>query len=282
MDWTAVLQQFLQNVVLFIPRLIAALVIFIASFVLSIFGARAVRKAARARIRDPETLQLLYLLTRWGILVLGTVIALDQVNFDVTSFIAGLGIIGFTVGFALQDIARNFVAGLLLLVQQPFDIGDAVKVGEYTGTVLEIRLRDTVIKTWDGEKVLLPNIEVYTQPIVNYSDLPLRRRTVHIALGYDEDVGRAIGVFLEAIRGVDGVLTDPAPNLFVNQLGDFALDLVAQFWVNQRTHSLIKVHSQVVQAIKEAAEAAGIELPYPTQTVRLEGTAPLATRPPTS
>jgi len=274
MDWNTMLREFLQSTLLFIPRLIAALVIFIAAIFVSALAARSVQRALRKKVRDLETVRLLSLLTRWGILVLGTVVALQQVNFDLTGFLAGLGIIGFTVGFALQDIARNFVAGVLLLLQQPFDIGDAVEAGGYAGTVVDIRLRDTVIRTWDGEKVILPNIEVYTRPIVNYSDLPLRRRTVRIGLGYGEDVGRAVAVFLEAIRQVEGVLDDPAPAVLVEELGDSALLLAARFWVNQRTHSLLEVHSRVVRAVKEAAEAAGIELPYPTQTVRLEGPLP--------
>jgi len=146
--------------------------------------------------------------------------------------------------------------------------------------VMDIRLRDTVIKTWDGEVAIVPNIEVYTQPIVNYSDLPLRRRTIRVGIGYGEDIGRAARVFLEAVRKIDGVLADPAPTVMVEGLGDSAVELVIRFWLNQETHSLIEVHSQVVQAIKEAAEAAGIDLPYPTQTVRVEGALPLATPPP--
>ncbi|HHS96513.1 MAG TPA: mechanosensitive ion channel [Chloroflexi bacterium] len=274
MDWDGVLQDFLRDLIGFIPRLIAALVIFVATLIFSALVARWVKRAGRAKIKDPETLHALSLLFRWGILVVGTIVALDQMNFDVTGFLAGLGVLGFTVGFAMQDIARNFVAGILLLIQQPFDIGDAVKVGEFTGKVVDIRLRDTVIQTWDGELVIVPNIEVYTRPIVNYSDLPLRRRTIRVRVGYDEDIGRAAKVFLETVRGVDGVLADPAPTVMVEGLGDSAVELAIRFWLNQETHSLIQVHSQAVQAIKEAAEAEGIDLPYPTQTIRVEGAVP--------
>jgi small conductance mechanosensitive channel len=205
------------------------------------------------------------------VIVLGLVVALGQVNFDVTGFVAGLGIAGFAIGFALQDIARNFVAGILLLVRQPFNVGDAVEVGDYAGTVLEITTRDTVLKTWDGEMVIVPNMDVFTNAIKNYSQLPLRRCTVNIGLGYDEDVDQATGVFLEAVRGVAGVQDDPAPEVLAENPGDSALMLAARFWVNQQTHGLFVVHSQVVQAIKEPAEREGIDLPYPVQTVRLEG-----------
>jgi small conductance mechanosensitive channel len=270
MDLSAPLQAFVQEALQFIPKLIVALIVFGVSLFLSVVAARWTERTARTKIDDKETLLLLSRLARWAVVVLGTVLALDQVNFDVTGFVAGLGIAGLTIGFALQDITRNFIAGLILLVRQPFDIGDGVEVAGHAGTVLEITTRDTVLKAWDGEMVILPNLEVFTQPIINYSDLPNRRRTIQIGLGYGEDVERVTELLLEAIRGVDGVLVDPAPELLADNLGDSTLNLSARFWVNQETHGLFDVHSAVVRTIKEAAEQEGIDLPYPIQTVRLE------------
>ena len=276
MDLSAPLQSLLEQVMRFIPKLMAALVTFGASLLLSVVATRWTRRAASTRLDDEETLLLLSRLARWTVIVLGTVLALDQVDFDVTGFVAGLGIAGLTIGFALQDITRNFIAGLILLVRQPFDIGDGVEVAGHAGTVLEITTRDTVLKTWDGEMVILPNLEVFTQPIINYSDLPNRRRTIQIGLGYGEDVERVTELLLEAIQGVDGVLVDPAPELLAEKLGDSTLDLAARFWVNQETHGLFDVHSAVVRTIKQVAEQEGIDLPYPIQTVRLEGPPPEA------
>jgi small conductance mechanosensitive channel len=270
MDLSAPLQAFVQEALQFIPKLIVALIVFGVSLFLSVVAARWTERTARTKIDDKETLLLLSRLARWAVVVVGTVLALDQVNFDVTGFVAGLGIAGLTIGFALQDITRNFIAGLILLVRQPFDIGDGVEVAGHAGTVLEITTRDTVLKAWDGEMVILPNLEVFTQPIINYSDLPNRRRTIQIGLGYGEDVERVTELLLEAIRGVDGVLVDPAPELLADNLGDSTLNLSARFWVNQETHGLFDVHSAVVRTIKEAAEQEGIDLPYPIQTVRLE------------
>jgi small conductance mechanosensitive channel len=274
MDLGAPLQALLEEVLRFIPKLIAALVTFGASLLVSVIAARWVRRMASARISDKETVLLLSRLTRWGVIIAGTVLALDQVDFDVTGFAAGLGIAGLTIGFALQDITRNFIAGLILLVRQPFDLGDAVEAAGQNGTVLSVTTRDTVLKTWDGETVILPNLEVFSKPIINYSALPNRRRTVRIGLGYEEDVGQASEVLLTAIRSVEGVLAEPAPTVHAMELGDSALGLDARFWVNQETHGLFDVHSAVVQAIKEVAEREDIELPYPIQTVRLEGPRP--------
>jgi small-conductance mechanosensitive channel len=273
MDLGAPLQAFVQNALQFIPKLIVALIVFGVSLFLSVVAARWARRTAGTKINDEERLLLLSRLARWAVIVLGTVLALDQVDFDVTGFVAGLGIAGFTIGFALQDITRNFIAGLILLVRQPFDIGDSVEVAGYAGTVLEINTRDTVLKTWDGEMVILPNLEVFSKPIINYSDLPNRRRTVQIGLGYNENVNRATEVFLATISSVEGVLADPAPELLAEALGDSTLQLAARFWVNQETHGLFTVHSTVVQRLKEVAEQEQINLPFPIQTVRLENRA---------
>ena len=165
----------------------------------------------------------------------------------------------------------TFVAGILLLIREPFGIGDVVQIADHAGTVLAINARDTVIKAWDGEMVILPNIDVFGSAIVNYSDLPYRQRTVRIGLGYGQEIAPAMRAFLAAIREVEGVLADPPPTVHAEELGDSALVLAARFWLNQRTHSLLDVHSMAVQAIVEAAEREGIDLPYPIQTVRLEG-----------
>ena len=266
-----IVKGFLEEAWLFVPHLIAAVVTFIISLFLSGLAAKWTRKSAKERIGDPELTRLLTRLVRWSVLVLGTLVALEQINFDVTGFLAGLGIAGITVGFALQDIARNFVAGIILLIRQPFEIDDAVEVAGHAGTVLDITLRDTVIKTWDGVMEILPNADVFASSITNYSELPHRRRTVQVGLGYGQDVEQARNVFIESMRGVDGVLEEPAPEILTEGLGDSALTLAARLWVNQDTHNLFSVHSKVVEAINKAAEQEGIDLPYPTQTLRLEG-----------
>ena len=219
------------------------------------------------KIDDREMLQLIFLITRWSLLIIGTILALDQVDFNVTGFIAGLGVAGFTVGFALQDIAKNFISGLLLLYRQPFNLGDFVKVADFVGAVKEINIRDTVIETIGGEFVIIPNKDVFEKPIINYTQSRLRRRTIFIGLRYEEDTTRATALFLKAIKGVPGVERDPCPKLRASELGNSALQLTAFFWVDQNQNDILDVHSDVVNAIKETAENNQIILPYPVQTI---------------
>ena len=266
LDFQTMIQDFVQ----FLPNLMAAIVTFAIVLVISGFVKRWVRKLAEGKIQNAETVKLFSRVARWTVLVLGTIIALEQVNFNVTSFVAGLGIAGFTIGFALQDIARNFVAGILLLIRQPFKIGDTVEISGFTGSVQDIAIRDTSIKTLDGELVILPNADVLSNPIKNFSGMTNRRRTVLIGLGYDEDVDSAKRHFLRAIASVEGVLTDPEPSILAVELGASALTLEARFWVDQTSEDLLEVHSRVVQSISEVAARENIDLPYPTKSIIVE------------
>lgn len=270
MNWTAEFQQYFQDFVDFVPKLVSALITFLVFLLLSGLVRRTVRKVLSSRISNQEILKLLSRLSTWTVLIFGTILALEQVNFNVTSFVAGLGIAGLTIGFALQDIAKNFVAGILLLIRQPFKIGDAVEISGFKGTVQDIAIRDTSIKTYDGELVILPNASILENPIKNFSGLKQRRRAVKIGLDYKEDVDRAKRVFLDAIRSVSGVAAEPAPSIIVMELGDSALMLTAFFWVDQVSNDLYTVHSAAVQAISEAANRENISLPYPIHTVHVQ------------
>jgi len=167
MDFQQALQNWFTTFLKYLPNLIAGIVIFILTLIGSGFIAKWVRRLVKVKVDNKELHQLVFRITRWVILILGTILALDQVNFDVTGFIAGLGVAGFTIGFALQDIAKNFISGLLLLYRQPFHLGDYVGISDYEGRVKEINIRDTVIETLDGELVIIPNQDVFENPILN-------------------------------------------------------------------------------------------------------------------
>lgn len=263
------LQQVLADFIMFVPRLIVALIVFVATLLLSRPVTRAVKQTALKHIDNDEMVSVLSSIIRWSVISTGLLVALDQVNFDITGFIAGLGIAGITVGFALQDIARNFVAGLLLFARRPFQVGSAVKIGGFSGVVQEIATRDTMLRTWDGEQVIISNSSILENPITNYSALSLRRRTVIIGLGYGQNAQEAMDLFAEAMRQIPGVQGEPAPSVCAEALDDSTMRLAARFWIDTKENNLVKVHSDVVVALSLAAEQSGIELPYPIQNIQL-------------
>ncbi len=256
----------------FLPGLITAVVVFIVFLFLSAWLAKAVEVAAEQRRAEPELVILLKRLTRWGTFILGVILALDQVNFDITSLVAGLGIAGFTIGFALQDVAKNFVAGVLLLLQQPFEIDDMIEVGDFKGNVLNITLRATELRAIDGRQVYIPNGDVFVSPIINYTQSQRRRIEISTGVAYESDLDHVIRVAQAAIEGLPGLLEEPTPKIIFTAFGASAVDLTILYWVDTEEGSEFKVEVEYardagIKAIKRAFEAEKIEMPYPTMAI---------------
>jgi small conductance mechanosensitive channel len=266
-------QTLIDQVIAFIPKLAIALFIFFIALFISSWVYRLTRAALTRRNVDPEVNLLLSRIFRWAIIIFGTFQALAQVNFNLGGFLTGLGIIGFTIGFALQDIAKNFVAGVLLLVQQPFDIGHAIDVNGHAGTVIEILIRSTTIKTWDGRIVIIPNAEVYTGVITNFSKSTQRRVELDVGVAYDSDLERVTEVLQETIGAMEGIIRDdPAPSVYFQTFGDSAINLSIYFWCETSVTSPLVAKDQALKAIKKAFEQASIDIPYPTTTILMEKT----------
>jgi small-conductance mechanosensitive channel len=261
------LTQQLQNLINQFPQVLSqivlAIVILIAAFLLSAWLGRVVASAAKRRKADATLQETLRRLVRWGILILGLVLAAEQVIPNVTSLLAGLGIAGFTIGFALQDVAKNLIAGLLLLLQQPFDIGDTIQVAGFTGKVLAIELRTTDIRATDGRFVTIPNADVFASAIVNYTRAPARRVELSIPIAYGVDLDRARQVARQAIEGVQGLLADPAPQINFRQMGDSYLSLDVWYWADMSEVDFSDVTDTGIRALEAAFSAEGIEVAPP-------------------
>ncbi len=269
-EWQAALVNLLEAFLRFLPKLVASLVIFVVALYAAGLLARMVAAALRRRQIDPELTLLLERMTRWGIIGLGVLMALQQVGFNITAFLAGLGVLGVAVGFALQDISRNLVAGILLLLLQPFDIGDAIEVQGYAGIVKDVDLRATSIRTWDGRLVLIPNADVFTSALVNYTKAAKRRIEVQVGVAYGSDLEKVQQVALEAIRQVQGMVEDPEPFVVFHTFGESSVDLTVYFWVDTQAVHPLTAKSQGVKVIHDAFEAAGIDIPFPIRTVFLQ------------
>jgi small conductance mechanosensitive channel len=206
-------------------------------------------------------------MTRWGLIILVAVTALQQVNFNLTAFVAGLGIAGFTIGFALKDISANFISGLLLLLQKPFAIGDVVQIDEFRGRVTDVSLRATEIETMDGHNLILPNETVYMSPILNYSRSRLSRIAVDVGVAYDTDLEHAEEVALSTVSALPLVLKDPEPSVTFHTFGDSSINFTIFYWIDNQTTSLFQASDLAVPALKRAFEEANIEIPFPVRTV---------------
>lgn len=249
-----------------IPNLLTALAIFIASLYLARVLSNLLRRVLNRRNAPVSVTHLLAQLTLWAIVVAGAITALQRF-FNVTAFLTGLGILGFTVGFALQDIMKNFAAGIILLLQQPFHVGEFIGVAGYDGTVLEIDLRTTEIKALDGRIVILPNADILTNPIINYTRADRRRIELSVGVSYKTDLEVARKAVLEAIQNVPGFVPQPAPLIGFSNFGDSALELNAFFWIDTTRINLFEAKDSAFSLIKSAFDKKGVDIPFPIRMV---------------
>ncbi len=268
-NFASTFQDLLSRLIELLPNLVTALVIFVITLYVAGLLTKITRKALNFRNADLEITMLVSQITRWSIITVGGVIAMEQIGFDLSAFLAGLGILGFTIGFALQDVSKNFISGLLLLLDQPFDIGDVIEVGDYVGTVADVSLRATELYTFDGQNVLIPNGDVFTSPIKNYSRYPKRRVELTVGVGYNSDLEIARQAALEAVASIQGLADTPAPELYYNSFGESAIDFTVYFWIDLATANYLQTIDDAITGIKTAFEQADIDIPFPIRTVHL-------------
>ena len=179
-----------------------------------------------------------------------------------------LGISSVAIGFAFRDILQNFLAGILLLITQPFRIGDQIVAKGFEGTVEEIQTRATFIRTYDGRRVVIPNADLFTDTVVVNTAFAHRRLEYDVGIGYGDDVEQARALILKTVQSVEGVLSDPAPDVLLMDLAGSSVNLRVRWWISppQRADAL-DARDRVLSATKSALTAAGIDLPFPTQQV---------------
>ena len=205
-----------------------------------------------------------------AIIIFGLLIALSIVipSFNASQIVSLLGIGSVAIGFAFRDILQNFLAGVLLLLMQPFRIGDQIVVTTLEGTVEEIQTRATLIKTYDGRRIVIPNATIFTNAVTVNTAFEKRRMEYDVGVGYGDDLDDVANVLLEAVRGVKDVISDPAPDALVVDLGASQINLRIRWWTDKpyRTH-LLEVQSAVLKCAKKTLVAHGVDLPYPTQQI---------------
>ena len=173
------------------------------------------------------------------------------------------------IGFAFKDIFQNLVAGILLLIRHPFRAGDEITSGGFTGTVEAIETRATFIRTYDGQRIIVPNSIIYTEPVTVITAYDILRSDYDVGIGYGDDVSHARQVALDAVKGVEGVLADPAPDVLLWDLAGSSQNLRVRWWVTPKRANVVAVKDRVLQAVAEALADAGVDLPFPTQVVLL-------------
>lgn len=204
-----------------------------------------------------------------GILILGGFVAIGIVfpSVDAGTLLSGLGLGGVALGFAFQDIFQNLLAGILILVREPFREGDEITSGEYTGTVESIETRATFIRTYDGKRVIIPNSQIYTDPVQVITAYQMVRSQYDVGIGYGDDIDTAKQIALDTVKSIEGVLDDPAPEVLTWDLAGSSVNLRVRWWSDPRRASVVKLRDAVLKQVSQSLLSAGIDLPFPTQQI---------------
>lgn len=258
-----------------LPGVITGLVVFLFFWLLARVAMRLVRRLSERARTDEAVRELVVPLTRFAVLAVGVLMALDQMGFEVRSLIAGLGIAGLAVGLAAQETMSNIIAGFAILWDRPYRLGDTVTIAGNQGQVSEIGLRSTRIRTFDQREVILPNKEVVQQPIVNHSAAPAMRIDAPVAVGYGIPLARVREVLLAAARREMPILAEPAPMVLVTALAEGGVQVELRVWV-QNPLSFESSRNRLLEVAKDALEEAGLELALAQRVLQVQHQAPEA------
>ena len=248
-------------------KLLAAIAIFVAGrWLARRLSAGLERVLGRAHV-DSTLSGFLRNIAYAAMLVLVLMTALTAIGVPTTSMFAVLGAAGLAVGLALKDSLSNIASGVMLIVLRPFRAGDHVIAAGQEGTVLEIRVFQTRLRAFDHRVIILPNSEITTAPIVNYSSLPQRRFDVSVGVGYEDDLQKARELLLRTAREEPLVLDDPAPAVRVANLGESSVDLVLQAFAANA--DFVDARSRVVEAVRNQLIGNGLSIPYPQRDLHV-------------
>ena len=258
------------DIVLMLPNLFVALVLLIITFWVAGFVKRSLERVINRFSHSAALNNLILTLLYIGMLLVGFFFVLTVLNLDrvVISLLAGVGIIGLALGFAFQDIAANFISGVIIAVQKPFGVGDNIETNDYFGTIERISLRTIDIRQVTGELVKLPNKMVFENPLTNFSVYGTRRIDLEVGVSYAEDLEQVQQVVSEALQDVKNRVKTRDIEVMFDEFGDSSINLKARFWVTySRQVDYVGAKSDAIIRIKKAFDANDILIPFPIRTL---------------
>lgn len=264
------IDAWITNFISMLPNLAVALLVLIIFYVTGKLTRKAVRNLLEKTTSNKTIISLLETIVGIIIIGIGCFIALSVLQLDgaVTSLLAGAGIIGLALGFAFQDIASNFISGVILSIRHPFGLGDIIETNDFYGVVQKLNLRNTIIKTVTGQIVYIPNKSVFENPLQNYTNTGLRRIDLSCGVSYGDDLEKAKKVALEAVDSVENVLSDRGIEFYYEEFGDSSINFKIRFWVKFATNpDFWSVRSDAIIAISKAFDENDIMIPFPIRTL---------------
>lgn len=264
------LEGWLETLTEMLPNFVVAILIIVIFYFLSKLVRYGTRKVMSRFIEQPAIIGLISTIMSIFIIGSGLVIALNLLHLSkaVTSILAGAGIVGLAIGFAFQDISANFISGIIMAFKKPLNIGDIIETNGYTGFVRDIQLRATVMETFQGLHIIIPNRLVFQNPITNFTKTHKRRVDLHVGVSYAEDLERVKQITEKALEGLES-RTDDAVKLVYEGFGDSSINYRIMFWITYSPSQpqFLEARSEAIMAIDKAYKENGITIPFPIRTL---------------
>ena len=252
-------------------RIAVALAIFIIGRWIAKWLTGVVRKVMAKSNMDDMLIQFLGNIVYTILLLVAVMAALDHLGIQTTSLLAVFGAAGLAIGLALKDSLGNFSSGVMLILFRPFKVGDFIEAGGESGMVEAVRMFATILRTGDNREVIIPNGQIYGGTIVNYSANETRRIDLVFGIGYDDDIAKAKQTLESIMQQDERILAYPAPAVAVGELADSSVNFNVRPWV--KTTDYWSVRSDMLEKVKLAFDANGINIPYPQQYVHMRNVA---------
>ncbi len=249
----------------FATNVAIALLILMVTLWLSKWAQKLTRAAfGKLPHRDATLRDFVASLVRYAVMLIGGIAILNRLGFQTASIITVLGAASLAIGLALQGALSNVAAGVMILIFRPYHVGDMVSMAGKMGTVKKLDLFNTELMDVDGLKVMVPNGKGFSDVITNYTDIDRRRIQLKFGIDYDDPIDKAVEVVLDLARADRRILPDPAPWCMVTELADSQVTVELRAWTSVEDYW--RTRFDMLKSVKEAFDAAGITIPYPTQT----------------
>ncbi len=245
-------------------HLVAGLVVVLVSIFAAKLLARQLRRVMQNRI-ERDHAELIVKITSYGFVTVAVISSLKVLGVDLSGLLVAGGMVGLVVGFASQRIVANLISGIFLILERPIRIGSEVALGDTTGVVEDIRIMSTILRTYDGVYVRIPNEKVFTSDITNLVANAARRFDCRVSIRYEDDVPRALEILRAVIAREPLALVEPEPLVFVEALGDNGVEILARVWAP--TAEWYPLKRALLPRMKQALEAAGLQIPFPQRVL---------------
>lgn len=240
----------------------------IGSALLALLAFRLVVRVASSHMA-PLAARLIGRVVQIVTFVFGLFYALQQVGISAAPFLGVLGLLGVALAFAFQDVFENFIAGIFLSARRPFSQGDEISTAGHEGVVEDVSLRELTMRTYDGERVFIPNASVWQNPIVNHTAEEHRRTTLSVGVAYDSNLREVGNLLVHTMKSVEGVAADPAPQAYAHEFADSSINFALRFWHEAAIAKEWAVRDAVASAVHEALNDADVEIPFPQRVVEI-------------